>query len=42
MFQALEANEKEIVIGAMEEKKFKKGQDVIRQGEDGAELYIID
>jgi len=26
----------------MEEKKFKSGDWVIKQGEDGAELYIVD
>ena len=41
MFAALEENEKNIVINAMEEKKFKKGDLVIRQGDDGDVLYIV-
>jgi len=33
MFNALEDKEREIVIFAMEEKKFKNGEWVIKQGE---------
>lgn len=42
MFAALEQKDRDIVINAMEEKKFKPGDWVIKQGEDGAELYIVD
>lgn len=42
MFQCLDENELKIVIDAMEEKKFKAGDEVIRQGEDGEVLYVVD
>lgn len=42
MFSSLGDNERNIVIGAMEEKKFKPGDWVIKQGEDGNELYVVD
>ena len=40
MFKALEEEELDIVIDAMEERIFSKGEDVIRQGDDGDELYV--
>ncbi|CAK92908.1 unnamed protein product (macronuclear) [Paramecium tetraurelia] len=42
MFQALDEKDLNIVLGAMEEKKFQDGDFVIKQGEDGNELYVID
>jgi hypothetical protein len=33
MFSALDENEKHIVIDAMEERKVKKGETIIKQGE---------
>lgn len=42
MFSALDQKEKEIVINAMEEKKFKANDWVIRQGEDGDNLYVVE
>lgn len=42
LFSSLDENDKSIVIKAMEEKKFKKDEYVIKQGEDGNELYVID
>jgi cAMP-dependent protein kinase regulator len=42
MFQCLEENELQIVIDAMDEKKFKAGDFIIRQGEDGDNLYVVD
>lgn len=42
MFQALDAAEKEIVVGAMEEKSYKAGDWVIKQGEEGDVLYVIE
>lgn len=42
MFQNLESDEKEIVIMAMEEKKFKPGDMVIEQGTDGDDLYVVE
>ncbi|CAG9313861.1 unnamed protein product [Blepharisma stoltei] len=42
MFSALDEHEKEIVINAMEERIIGRGQTVIRQGDDGAELFVVD
>lgn len=42
MFSVLDDKEKEIIIYAMEEKKFKNGDWVIRQGEQGDVLYVVD
>ena len=32
----------EIVVDAMEEKKFAHGEFVIKQGEDGSELFVVE
>lgn len=42
MFQNLESDEKEVVIMAMEEKKFNAGDMVIEQGTDGDDLYVVE
>ncbi|CAD8044455.1 unnamed protein product [Paramecium primaurelia] len=42
LFQALDEQNLQTVIDAMEEKKFQPGDYVIRQGDDGNELYVID
>lgn len=42
MFQSLTDKEMAIVVDAMEEKKFKEGDLVISQGEDGAELFVVE
>lgn len=42
MFKMLEDDEKNIVIGAMEENKYNKGDYVIKQGDDGDVLYLVD
>ena len=42
MFNALTNDEFEIVLNAIEEKKYSKDDAVIKQGDDGAELYIVD
>lgn len=42
MFNALNDKDLDIVVGAMEEKKFKKGDYVIKQGEEGDVLYVVD
>ena len=42
LFSSLEAKDLEIVIGAMEEKRFKSGDDVIVQGEQGDCLYFVE
>jgi cAMP-dependent protein kinase regulator len=42
LFGNLEGKDLDIVIGAMEEKRFKAGENVITQGENGDCLYIIE
>lgn len=42
MFSALDNKEKEIVMLAMEERKFKKGEWVIKQGEEGNDLFVVE
>lgn len=42
MFNNLDEKNREIVIGAMEEKLFKQGDWVIKQGEDGNVLFVVD
>jgi len=42
MFSVLDNREKDIVIMAMEEKNFAPGDWVIKQGEEGDCLYVID
>lgn len=42
MFMALDENEMEVVIDAMDEKKVKAGENVIVEGEDGDVLYVVE
>lgn len=42
MFGALDNRERQIVIDAMEELQFKEGDTVIKQGDDGDILYLVD
>jgi len=42
MFSGLERNELAIVVGAMEEKTYKPGEIVIKQGDEGDNLYVIE
>ncbi|KAL4479449.1 hypothetical protein ABPG72_011771 [Tetrahymena utriculariae] len=42
MFSALEENERNIVVNAMEEVRFKAGDQVINQGEEGNLLYVVE
>lgn len=42
MFNSLDEREREIVVNAMQEVKYKAGDWIIRQGEDGDVLYVID
>jgi cAMP-dependent protein kinase regulator len=42
LFKSLESNELKVVIDAMEMKAFKKGEIVIKQGDQGNCLYIIE
>ena len=41
MFKYLEKEEMQIVINAMDEKIYTSGDQVITQGDDGNELYVI-
>jgi cAMP-dependent protein kinase regulator len=42
MFSVLDDKERDIVIGAMEECRFKPNDVVIKQGDPGEILYVID
>ena len=42
MFQTLDDKAKETIVSAMEEKNFPKGTFVIRQGEEGNDLYVVE
>jgi cAMP-dependent protein kinase regulator len=42
MFKALNKEEIDIVIGAMAEISFKSGSVIIKQGEAGAVLYVVE
>ena len=42
LFSNLEPKDLEIVIGAMDEKRFKPGEDVITQGDKGDCLYFVE
>ena len=42
MFEALDDKERDIVVMAMEERTVSAGDTVITQGEDGAELFVVD
>lgn len=42
MFSALDEKEKKIVLEAMEEKRAKEGDEIIRQGEEGDNLYVVE
>ena len=42
LFGSLEPSDVNIVIGAMEEKNYKSGEYIIKQGDNGDCLYIVD
>jgi cAMP-dependent protein kinase regulator len=42
MFSALNPDELDIVLGAMQEVKKKKGEQIIKEGEDGDNLYVVE
>lgn len=42
MFSALNEKDLKTVIDAMEERSFKKGETVIKQGEDGEVLFLLE
>jgi cAMP-dependent protein kinase regulator len=39
---ALDAKEIEVVVDAMEEKHFKEGETVIKQGDEGDNVYVVE
>lgn len=41
MFANLDDKEMKIVLDAMEVKKYQPGDEIIRQGDDGAELFLV-
>ena len=42
MFSALENKDKDIVINAMAETIVKEGEFIIKQGDDGDNLFVIE
>lgn len=42
MFSALNKEEQDIVVGAMVERNFRAGENVIRQGDAGAVLFVVE
>ena len=42
MFGPFDDAQLEIVIDAMDSKKYNPGDSVITQGEEGAELYVVE
>ena len=42
MFMGLDDNDMEVVIDAMDERNPKAGENVIVEGESGAELYVVE
>lgn len=42
MFKMLDERDKQIVIDAMQERRYKQGEYVIKEGENGAELFLVD
>jgi len=42
MFSNLDEKERQVVSNAMEEKKYRAGDFVIKQGEDGEELFVVE
>jgi cAMP-dependent protein kinase regulator len=42
MFSALDLKEKQIVIDAMSEKRARPGDVIIKQGDEGDALYVVE
>jgi cAMP-dependent protein kinase regulator len=42
MFSALDEQEMEVVIDAMDEKKAAQGEKIIVEGESGDQLYVVE
>jgi cAMP-dependent protein kinase regulator len=42
LFQSLDDREFKIVVDAMDEKRYRAGEFVIKQGEDGSELFVVE
>lgn len=41
MFSSLEKKDQTIVVDAMEVKNYKNGDNVIKEGDEGSELFIV-
>lgn len=41
MFAQMDMKELDVIINAMDFKKFRRGETVIKQGDDGNELYVV-
>lgn len=42
MFMALDETELEVVIDAMDERRVSSGESIIVEGEQGAELFVVE
>ncbi len=42
LFSSLDTRDMTVVIGAMEERSFKAGEPVIKQGDEGDNLYVVE
>jgi cAMP-dependent protein kinase regulator len=42
MFAELDGKDRKTVIEAMEEKRFNTGEVIIKEGDDGDNLYVVD
>ncbi len=42
MFSALNPEELDIVLGAMQQVKKKVGEQIIKEGDDGDNLYVVE
>ena len=42
LFSSLEETDKKTIALAMEKKEFKKGDFVIKEGDEGNDLFIVD
>ncbi len=42
MFSGVELRDRKIIVNAMQEKRLAQGEYIIRQGDDGDHLYVVD
>lgn len=42
MFNSIGTNEQEVLINAMEEMKFSDNEQVIKEGDDGNAMYMVE